>query len=80
MCAMVLLETIAPIFLIILFGCLIKQSRLFKDDFFTEANRFVYYVSLPVLIFIGIVKSGLQVLSPALILSVILPTVDTGKR
>jgi malate permease and related proteins len=75
MCAMVLLETIAPIFLIILLGCLIKQGRLFKDDFFTEANRFVYYVSLPLLIFIGIVKSGLGVLSPALILSVILPTV-----
>jgi len=72
---MVLFETIGPIFLIILLGWAIKQSRLFKIEFFAEANRFVYYFSLPVLIFIGIVKSGLQVLSPALILCVILPTV-----
>jgi malate permease and related proteins len=71
---MSLIETIAPIFLIILIGCVIKQGRLFKDDFFTEANRFVYFFSLPVLIFIGIVKSGLQAFSLALILSVVLPT------
>jgi malate permease and related proteins len=70
-----LVETIAPIFLIILVGCVIKQGRLFKDDFFTEANRFVYFFSLPVLIFTSIVKSGLQAFSLALILSVVLPTV-----
>jgi len=70
-----LFETIAPIFLIILVGYVTKRGRLFKDDFFIEANRFVYYFSLPVLIFIGIVKSGLQAFSLALILSVVLPTV-----
>jgi malate permease and related proteins len=70
-----LLETIAPIFLIILAGYVIRRSRLFKDDFFTEANRFVYFFSLPVLIFIGIVQSGLQAFSLPLILSVVVPTV-----
>jgi malate permease and related proteins len=73
--AMSLFETIAPIFLIILVGYVVKRGRLFKDDFFIEANRFVYYFSLPVLIFLGIVKSGLQAFSLTLILSVVLPTV-----
>jgi predicted permease len=68
-------ETIAPIFLIILVGCVIKHGRLFRDDFFTEANRFVYFFSLPVLIFTGIVKSGLQAFPLSLILSAVLPTV-----
>lgn len=72
---MALFETIAPIFLIILVGWLIKHGHFFKDEFFTEANRFVYFVSLPVLIFIGIVKSGLRSFSLPLILSVLLPTV-----
>jgi malate permease and related proteins len=72
---MSLFETIAPIFLIILVGFLVKSSRFLKDEFFVEANRFVYFFSLPVLIFTGIVKSGLQAFSPALILSVVVPTV-----
>jgi len=72
---MALFETIAPIFLIILLGCSIKQARLFKDEFFVEANRFVYYFSLPVLIFTGVAKSGLHSFSFALILSAVLPTV-----
>jgi malate permease and related proteins len=72
---MALFETIAPIFLIILVGCVIKHGRLLKDDFFTEANRFVYFFSLPALIFTSIVKSGLQAFSLSLILSVVLPTV-----
>lgn len=70
-----LFETIAPIFLIILAGYLIKTSRFLKDEFFVEANRFVYFFSLPVLIFTGIAKSGLQTFSPVPILSVIVPTV-----
>jgi malate permease and related proteins len=75
MCAMNLLETIAPIFLIILIGYLIRRLRVLRDDFFSEANRFVYFFSLPVLIFTGIVKSGLQTFSFSLILVVVLPTV-----
>jgi predicted permease len=75
MCAMNLLETIAPIFLIILIGYLIRTLGVLRDDFFSEANRFVYFFSLPVLIFTGIVKSGLQTFSFSLILVVVLPTV-----
>lgn len=70
-----LFETIAPIFLVILTGYLIKTSRSLKDEFFVEANRFVYFFSLPVLIFTGIARSGLQAFSPLLILSVVVPTV-----
>jgi predicted permease len=72
---MSLFETIAPIFPIILVGYLVKTSRFLKNEFFVEANRFVYFFSLPVLIFTGTVKSGLQAFSPALILSVVVPTV-----
>jgi len=72
---MSLFETIAPIFLIILVGYLVKTSGFLKDEFFVETNRFVYFFSLPVLIFTGIVKSGLQSFSTALILSVVVPTV-----
>jgi malate permease and related proteins len=72
---MTLFETIAPIFLIILVGYLVKTSGFLKNEFFVEANRFVYFFSLPVLIFTGIVKSGLQSFSTALILSVVVPTV-----
>ena len=75
MCAMQLVETIAPIFLIILVGYLIRNLGVLKDDFFSEANRFVYFFSLPVLIFTGIVKSGLETFSISLILSVVLPTI-----
>ncbi len=68
-------ETIAAISLVILLGYLVKRFGFLKDDFFSEANRFVYFFSLPVLLFTGITKSGLQAFSFPLVLVVVLPTV-----
>jgi len=72
---MAIVETIIPIFLIIIFGYLIKTRDFFQEQFFTEANRLIFFVSLPLLIFTGIVKSSIQDIALLNILSVILPTV-----
>lgn len=70
-----LVETILPIFLIILLGYLVRTTRFVGHEFFVGANRFIYFFSLPVLIFTGIVTSGLRAFSVMLILSVVVPTV-----
>jgi predicted permease len=68
------IETIAPIFLIILFGNIVQRKGFLKPEFVQEANRFVFYLSLPFLIFAAIVKSDLKDIAGAPILSVALPT------
>lgn len=71
---MAVIETIAPIFLIIVFGYILQQKGFLKAEFIQEANRFVFLFSLPVLIFIGIMKSDVKDISLTNILSVIIPT------
>jgi hypothetical protein len=71
---MAVIETIAPIFFIIVFGYLLQQKGLLKAGFIQEANRFVFLFSLPVLIFIGIMKSDIKDIGLINILSVIIPT------
>jgi hypothetical protein len=71
---MAVIETIAPIFFIIVFGYLLQQKGLLKAQFIQEANRFVFLFSLPVLIFTGIIKSDIKDIGLINILSVIIPT------
>src|SRR5512136_2212348 len=71
---MAIIETIVPIFIMILSGYAIKRSGFLKDEFFSDANRFVYFCSLPFLIFTGIMKSNLSGLSFIAIASVVIPT------
>jgi malate permease and related proteins len=71
---MTVIETIAPIFFIIIFGYLLQQRGLLKAQFIQEANRFVFLFSLPVLIFTGIMKSDIKDIGLVNILSVIIPT------
>ncbi len=71
---MPVIETIAPIFLIIIFGYAIQRKGFLTGQFISEVNRFVFLFPLPVLIFTGIVKSSTKDVSPANILSVIVPT------
>ena len=71
---MAVIETIAPIFFIIVFGYLLQQKGLLKAQFIQEANRFVFLFSLPVLIFTGIMKSDIKDIDLINILSVIIPT------
>ncbi len=68
-----ILETIAPIFIIIAFGYLLRFRKLLSEDFISEANRFVFQFPLPFLIFIGIVKAGLKNTGWLPIVSVTIP-------
>jgi hypothetical protein len=71
---MAIIETIIPIFLIIIFGYILQLKGLIKAQFIEEANRFVFLFSLPVLIFTGIMESDIKDVGLINILSVILPT------
>ena len=71
---MAVIETIAPIFLIIIFGYVIQKKGFLKTEFISEANRFVFLFPLPVLVFMGIVKSNVKDVSASHILSVIFAT------
>lgn len=48
---------ILPIFVLILFGALGKRLGLFPERFTAAANRFVFYIAIPVLIFLNMMKS-----------------------
>lgn len=48
---MYVLNTIAPIFLIVLLGAGLRRFAFASADFFRNANRLVYWVGLPLLIF-----------------------------
>jgi predicted permease len=74
---MAVIETIAPIFFIIIFGYVLQKKGLLKAEFIQEANRFVFLFSLPVLIFTGIMKSDIHDVGFINILSVIIPTLLT---
>mgnify|MGYP000856965198 CR=1 FL=1 len=71
---MAIIETIAPIFLIIIFGSIIQKSGFLKSQFVSEMNRFVFLFPLPLLIFTGIVRSNIKDVSLTYVFSVILPT------
>lgn len=72
---MAVIETIAPIFIIIIFGYVLQRQGMLKTEFIQEANRFVFLFSLPVLIFTGIMKSNIKDVGLINILSVIVPTI-----
>jgi len=74
---MAIIETIVPIFFIIIFGYILQQKGLIKTQFIQEANRFVFLFSLPLLIFTGIMKSDIKDVGLTSILSVIIPTIVT---
>ncbi|MBP1750076.1 MAG: Membrane transport protein [Deltaproteobacteria bacterium] len=70
---MSILETIAPIFIIIAFGFFLKSREVLSEDFIAEVNRFVFQFPLPFLIFIGIIKAGLKNTAWLPIISVTVP-------
>ena len=72
---MAVIETIAPIFFIIIFGYILQKKGLLKTEFIRESNRFVFLFSLPVLIFTGIMKSDVKDVGLMNILLVIVPTI-----
>lgn len=68
------IETIAPIFIIITIGYIVKRQGFLSDHFALEANRLTFLFTLPVLIFTGIVKSQMRDVTFSHILTVLLPT------
>ncbi len=71
---MATIETIAPIFLIMIIGYIMQKTGFLNSIFAREANRLTFLFTLPVLIFTGIVKSNARDVTASHILAVILPS------
>ena len=48
---MLILNTLAPVFLLIGIGALMQRSAFVSPDFLKEANRVTYWLGLPALLF-----------------------------
>ncbi|MBU1344392.1 MAG: AEC family transporter [Proteobacteria bacterium] len=55
-----IISTIVPIFIIIFLGLFAKQRGFFTPDFISQANRLVYYIAIPAMIFGAISKAALN--------------------
>ncbi|WP_457551512.1 AEC family transporter [Desulfobacula sp.] len=53
-------STIIPIFIIILLGLFAKKKGFITPDFLNQANRLVYYIAIPAMIFSSISKAVLK--------------------
>ncbi len=51
-------NAVMPIVLLILLGWFLRQKNFFSDDFLNSANKFVFNVSLPVLLFYNVYNIG----------------------
>lgn len=57
---MSIISTIVPIFIIILLGLFAKKRGFFTPEFLSQANRLVYYIAIPAMIFSAISKASLK--------------------
>ena len=55
-------ESILPVFLLIVFGNLLKRAPVFDKTFWEGLNRLGFYVLYPVLLFVNIVKADFSTL------------------
>jgi malate permease and related proteins len=51
-------ETLAPILLLIALGSVLAHLRFLGRDFIADLNKLVFWVTLPVLIFVGVAQIG----------------------
>jgi predicted permease len=58
--SMQIVATIVPIFLVVLLGWCIQRRGFIPTEFLEPANRLVYYVAIPAMIFQSITKSTLR--------------------
>ena len=56
-----IITTIVPIFAVILIGWLARRKGFMPPEFFTPANRLVYYVALPAMVFKAVSGASLKV-------------------
>ncbi|WDE99301.1 AEC family transporter [Lentisphaera profundi] len=54
------INSILPVFALIVIGKCLHYYRFFKDDFFKQCNDLVYYIALPSFLFISAAKSSPQ--------------------
>ena len=57
---MFIINSIAPIFLLIAFGWILQKTRFFHDSFFKGLNRFVYWFALPALLVTSISRAEID--------------------
>lgn len=50
------INAIVPIILLIVLGYFLKRKNIFKEDFFRTANKFVFKIALPLLLFCNVYK------------------------
>ncbi len=55
-----ILDTILPVFLVIGLGSYCRHRRLIPEGFLAPANRLVYYLAIPAMIFSSIARSALS--------------------
>jgi len=54
----VIIDTLAPVFLVVLLGAVLRRAGFLTERFASELNRFVFWVSLPVFLFLSVARSG----------------------
>ncbi|WP_022665857.1 AEC family transporter [Desulfospira joergensenii] len=55
-----IISTIVPIFIIIFIGLFARQRGFIPRDFLHQANRLVYYIAIPAMIFSAVAKASLK--------------------
>ena len=54
------LNNTVPLFAVMVLGYVLKQKNFFSDAFIADANRLVFYVSLPVLLFLDMAQTDVR--------------------
>ncbi len=67
-----IISTIIPIFAVIILGCFARWKGFIPPDFLAPANRLVYYLAIPAMIFHSISKASLKTQFDSTVLAVTL--------
>lgn len=54
------LNSTIPLFLIMLLGYFLKKKNFFTDDFISDANKLVFHVTLPILLFLDMAQTDIR--------------------
>jgi predicted permease len=66
------IDSILPVFALIILGKILQHYRFFKDEFFKQANDLVYYMALPSLLFVSAAGANPKQILASLKFSVVL--------
>jgi malate permease and related proteins len=65
---MSIVTTIVPIFIVVLLGWGVQRRNFIPQSFLVPANRLVYYVAIPAMIFLSTAKASLHDFDPLMII------------